>query len=139
MEQIIERNRELSKQNEELLAEIRSLKVENAELRKKMGNNACPSPCDRSDSAKNSPRLFDDLGRSRSVVIAGIPESKALHCNAKVSHDKTCVRQIMDYLSLDWSPVAVYRMGKSNPSYDRLTKIVLPASYFSRLMLRRAS
>lgn len=61
------------------------------------------------------------------------------YSSARVIHDHNAVREIMDFLEIDCSTVAVYRLGRFDPNRSRSIKVVLPASFFARLMLRRAS
>lgn len=50
------------------------------------------------------------------------------------------VRELMDHLYIDdANPVAIYRLGVPQNGRNRLIKLVLPASYFARTMLHRAS
>ncbi|EYB98826.1 hypothetical protein Y032_0128g1464 [Ancylostoma ceylanicum] len=83
-------------------------------------------------------RGFDDAERARSLVFIGVPESTIDQPSARVAHDFQCVREIMDFLGIECAALAVYRMGRSNPSYPRLLKVVLPSSFFAKQMLRRA-
>ncbi|KAL6742354.1 hypothetical protein Aduo_015510 [Ancylostoma duodenale] len=56
----------------------------------------------------------------------------------KLTHDFTCVTQLLDYLDVECKPTAVYRMGKMTTNYPRLIKVVLPASKFQKQAIKRA-
>ncbi|KAL6741737.1 hypothetical protein Aduo_014964 [Ancylostoma duodenale] len=135
LESMIERNRELAKQTEDLLGEISSLRAENENLKKSIELDA--STPTRVDHV-NACRSYEDIERSRSLVLVGVPESRDSQSSNRISHDFTCERQIMDYLSIDCHPLSAYRMGRPSPTHSRLLKIVLPSSFFARTMLRRA-
>ncbi|KIH62579.1 hypothetical protein ANCDUO_07139 [Ancylostoma duodenale] len=69
-----------------------------------------------------SSRNLNDVERSRSLVVIGVPESTAEQSSDRVAHDLGAVREIMDFLEVDCSPVAVYRMARPNRSFIRLLK-----------------
>lgn len=91
-----------------------------------------------SSSPPTSTTSYEEIERNRSVVIAGLNESQAEHSSPRVLHDFNAVREIMDFLSIDCSTLSVYRLGRFNASHPRLVKVVLPASFFAKLMIRRA-
>lgn len=98
---------------------------------------------DTNNSTSSSPpptstQSFEEIERRRSVVIAGLGESQAEHSSTRVLHDFNAVREIMDFLSIDCSTLSVYRLGRFNANHPRLVKVVLPASFFAKLMVRRA-
>ncbi|KHJ97120.1 hypothetical protein OESDEN_02910 [Oesophagostomum dentatum] len=86
-------------------------------------------------------RTFEKIERSRSVVLAGLPECDSDRPSAKRLHDYNFVDDTIDYCPLNVH-LSIYRMGRVNPdpslNHKRLIKIILPASYFARSMLRGA-
>lgn len=81
---------------------------------------------------------YEDIERAKSVVINGVTESLAQYSSARVIHDHNAVRENMDFLEIDCSTVAAYRLGRFDPNRSRSIKVALPASSIARLMLRRA-
>ncbi|KIH42416.1 hypothetical protein ANCDUO_27599 [Ancylostoma duodenale] len=142
---VLDKNRELTVENQQISNEVIGLRAENQSLKIALGQQVSSSPtsANLSQSQKsmnpNSVTSFDDVERNRSVVIAGVEESRAVQASLRVNYDFNCVSQIFDFLSIDCAPVSVYRMGRPRQGVARLLKVVLPASYFARLALRRAS
>lgn len=134
----------------ELTEEVRLLRSENAKLKQQssvvsndVSQDSAPPKSDSHEApakptVHSSSLPYEEVERSRSIVIAGIAESNYPSSSARVIQDIQCVRDIMDFLSIDCYPVSVYRLGRYNRNYPRLIKVVLPASVFAKQMLRRA-
>ncbi|KIH63764.1 hypothetical protein ANCDUO_05933 [Ancylostoma duodenale] len=103
---------------------------------------AVPEPVNNNSSIESNHatgvRSFDEVERSRSIIVAGLPESSAEQASLRVYHDYNCIREIMDFLGIDCSIVAVYRLGRVANNRARLVKLVLPASVFVKMMLKHA-
>ncbi|EYC22374.1 hypothetical protein Y032_0017g3311 [Ancylostoma ceylanicum] len=76
--------------------------------------------------------------RIRSVVVSGVSECRDINVISRMNHDLDCVRKLFHFLNIECNPVSIYRMGKPNPKFPRLLKIVLPSSYFRNDILRKA-
>lgn len=144
---LVEERKRLSDLYRELHEEVTYLRAENTKLKSSQGDNSQTTPTRDDPPAPSmvSPavdppasRTYEDVERARSLIIAGIPESRADLASIRVVHDFNCLREIMDFLNIDCSIVCAYRMGRFNQSYPRLLKVVLPASFFAKQMLRRA-
>lgn len=76
----------------------------------------------------------EEQERRRSVVLIGLPESKAERPTQRAKEDEQEVDKDLDVLGVQARPVSVYRMGRfQNPTQGgrpRLIKMVLPASNF---------
>lgn len=96
------------------------------------------SPVEPPVSSFNPVIDFSTIERNRSVVVAGLPESKVGHASSRVLEDYNHLRAMMDHLSIDCSCIAVYRLGRPSPDRSRLVKVILPSSYFARTMINRA-
>ncbi|KAK6038767.1 reverse transcriptase [Cooperia oncophora] len=81
-----------------------------------------------SDKISNSfSDYFEREKRSRSIVIAGVEESKRdLAPSARQNELETTVARILDALDVECRPCEVFRMGKLDPMKPRLVKVVLP-------------
>ncbi|KAK6026617.1 hypothetical protein OSTOST_07399, partial [Ostertagia ostertagi] len=64
------------------------------------------------------------------MIVIGVPESRSQRSYDRVAHDRCCVQQLLDFLSVDCLPVACYRMGRASPTFDRLMKVF--AEFFFR-------
>lgn len=135
---VLDRNHELTEENRFLRAENEALKksvvLSQSTIPSRPPSSSTPLP----PSATSPPLPFEDVERSRCVVVAGLAESSAAVPSTRSIHDLTCIRQIMDFLGIECYPVSIFRMGRPNASYPRLLKILLPSSFFAQLMLRRA-
>ncbi|KAL6734819.1 hypothetical protein Aduo_005319 [Ancylostoma duodenale] len=100
LEFVIERNRELTKQTEDLLGEISSLRAENENLRKSIELNASTPP--RFDHV-NACRSYEDIERSRSLVLVGVPESKDSRTSDRISRDFTMELILVQVMSLQFA------------------------------------
>ncbi|KAK6010739.1 hypothetical protein OSTOST_24207, partial [Ostertagia ostertagi] len=127
--------------------QIKELKDENTVLRKSLdsfklssssniASSQNPAPSNSSGDGVN--QSFEEIERKRSVIIVGVPENRGPRSYDRVSHDRLCVHQLFDFLAIDCTPVSIYRMGRPSPTYNRLLKVVLPNSFFARLLLRCA-
>lgn len=85
-----------------------------------------------------SAKSYEEVERSRSKILAAIPESINSLPSLRVLRDFNCVRYSMDYLSIECSTFAVYRLGRAIPNWPRLLKAVLTSSFYARLMLSRS-
>ncbi|RCN26226.1 hypothetical protein ANCCAN_28054, partial [Ancylostoma caninum] len=138
LQSVLEHFRELSE-------EVINLRAENARLKASAvgGQSSLPAPPPAMTSPaisipKSPCRSFEEIERARSIVIAGIPESRAELSSARVHHDYDCIRDVMDFLAIECSTIAAYRMGAFNGDRPRLLKVVLPASFYVKQILRRA-
>ncbi|EYC24576.1 hypothetical protein Y032_0013g1979 [Ancylostoma ceylanicum] len=61
--------------------------------------------------------FYDEIERSRSLVFAGLSESRADTASSRVLHDFNAVCEIMDFLPIGCSPVTAYRLGRFNPHF----------------------
>ncbi|EYC45600.1 hypothetical protein Y032_0422g1192 [Ancylostoma ceylanicum] len=130
----------------ELSDEVINLRAESARLKASVvGQTPFPAPpltvtppAIPTSNDKPPARSFEEIERARSIVIARIPESKSELSSARMHHDYDCIRDIMDFLAIDCSTIAVYRMGRFNVNHPRLLKIILPASFYAKQVLRRA-
>ncbi|EYC02055.1 hypothetical protein Y032_0102g3458 [Ancylostoma ceylanicum] len=142
---LLQKNRELIDENDRFRKENSDLLNENTSLKSQIGNLRSElsrirnSPLEQLDEPKSASFcVCEETERKRSIVIAGIAECEANLSSTKVIYDNNCVRRILDHLSIQCHPVAVYRMGRINSNRPRLLKVVLPSSYYSSLTLRRA-
>lgn len=137
--------KELNRRNGDLLTELQKLREENSTL-KEIINNSPPVSSETNLVENNSlpgnnfntPSPEPDSELKRSIVLSNIPESPSSSAAAKIAHDCTCVRQILDFLDVECMPTAVYRMGKPGQSRPRLVKVVLPTSRFQSEAVKRA-
>ncbi|KAK6048836.1 hypothetical protein COOONC_13659 [Cooperia oncophora] len=108
--------------------EIKLLKEENSALRKcledsrlssshRQNSSQVSSLVERSHLKVDSELSFEEAERRRSIVIIGVQR-----CRDTVEHDTLCVRQLLNYLSIDCAPIATYRMGRPSMRYNRLLK-----------------
>lgn len=132
MESVQQRNNELQNENSVLLTEIGS-------LRSQLSNKPTASVPISDSSPPAAPAVpCDETERRRSIVVSGVPENFSVVASSRVLHDFARVREIFDFLQVDCHPVCVYRMGRVVNGRPRLIKIVLPSSFFTNLILRRA-
>lgn len=124
-----------------LQAEINSLK--NVIAQNSQHSNSSSLVIDHQESPSHVPPAtsapYEEVERSRSVIISGVLESQSAISSQRALHDFSIVRELMDHLYIDANPVAIYRLGVPQNGRNRLIKLVLPASYFARTMLHRAS
>ncbi|WKY04626.1 hypothetical protein Q1695_005550 [Nippostrongylus brasiliensis] len=88
-------------------------------------------PADECDAA-------DRKERSRSIVIANVPESTLRLPSERVDDDFRRVRFILDFLDIECPITSVYRLGRYHTRRPRLIKVILPSSVFATLVVRRA-
>ncbi|KIH66059.1 hypothetical protein ANCDUO_03611 [Ancylostoma duodenale] len=132
--------KELTKEVKILRAENSALKSQNAVDKSDVPpSSSTPNPSSVLNSSSSTPtESFGETERKRSVVIAGKVESKDSLALNRVLHDHLCVKEISDFWNVDCSAISAYRLGRYNANHPRLIKVVLPASYYARLLLRRA-
>lgn len=124
------------------------LREENLALRMRLGispnSDLTPSPLSSmsNDHVAHAPINKVDCGESerlRSVIISGIPEKSSSNIRERVLYDHRSVMNVLLHLNIECVPVAVYRLGRPSVDRSRLLKVVLPATYFQRMAVRRAS
>ncbi|KIH58183.1 hypothetical protein ANCDUO_11613 [Ancylostoma duodenale] len=107
--------------------DVNTLKSECASLRSSLSNSLNQSPNAASQAVVSSQdkqhtanvvssRNFDDVERSRSLVVIGVPESTAERSSDRIAHDLGAVREIMDFLEVDCSPVGATQPQLSQAS-----------------------
>lgn len=74
----------------------------------------------------------------RSVVISNIPKLPHPSAAARGMHDSNCLKNILCYLSIECSPQAYYRTGRSGAAQPRLMKVVFPCRFYHDLIPRNA-
>ncbi|CAK5048228.1 unnamed protein product [Meloidogyne enterolobii] len=82
---------------------------------------------------------FSEKERQRSIVISGLPRSTNPLPSARANEDKNNVTCILDQLGVEICPLAVYRLGKDNPTRTGappLVKVLFPATFFQKATLR---
>ncbi|KIH54880.1 hypothetical protein ANCDUO_14971 [Ancylostoma duodenale] len=133
----------------ELSEEVINLRAENAKLKASAvgDQSSLPAPppvvTSLAISISKSPcRSFEEIERARSIVIAGIPKSRAELSSARVHHDYDCIRDVMDFLAVECSTIAAYHMGTFNGNRPRLLKGLyirpsLPKAERERLRVER--
>ncbi|KAL6738521.1 hypothetical protein Aduo_012063 [Ancylostoma duodenale] len=111
---VIEVNRELTIENEriskintELEKENSSLRLEIDCLKKTLSSSPRSAPDQPLCNDKSPPDSFEEVERRRSLVIAGVPESHAPLSSSRVMYDLNCVRQILDFLSIEWGDILI--------------------------------
>lgn len=133
---------ELSRRNVELMEELRLLREENALLKNKLAtletSSGATATRPRSDSEFGCAPVREDAELRRSIVLLHVPESSSSVASERVAHDHAYVVELLNFLNVECSPVSVYRMGRFAQNKPRLIKVVLPASKFQRLAVRRA-
>ena len=81
---------------------------------------------------KPNARTADDMERERSVVITGMPESRANNSVAAYDDDMNNVCTLLGEMQVQCRPICVYRMGKKeNRTSPRPMKCVFPAKTFA--------
>lgn len=144
-DELIQRNLQLEERLEQEIAENSRLKKEIESLKSALSsssNEVSPHRDPLKPSHGPVPNFHCDCSDRkemlRSVVISGIAEYKGPSSTARVAHDFDCVKKIFEFLSIDCYPDNAFRMGKPNPAYPRLLKVVLPSTFFRNYMLRKA-
>ncbi|EYB88679.1 hypothetical protein Y032_0243g3495 [Ancylostoma ceylanicum] len=156
MELLIKKNNELEEQLKAEIEEKNKLKDE-IEVLKNALSKRVTSPSQVGMTALASPKLgntvvaplgssntpsstccCEEKERVRSVVVSGISECRDINVISRMNHDHDCVRKLFHFLNIECNPVSIYRMGKPNPKFPRLLKIVFPSSYFRNDILRKA-
>lgn len=135
--ELMEENIAVCARNVELENEVLSLKSQINVLKQALTSQAAVAPMSSVDISGS--HFHEDVERKRSVVIIGVNESSSPVASDRVLYDAGCVRRILDFLSIDCRPVAIYRMGRFIAGKARLLKVVFPASFFASLSLKRAS
>ncbi|KAK6049246.1 endonuclease/exonuclease/phosphatase family protein, partial [Cooperia oncophora] len=137
---VLARNKELQEENEsvrrknsELISEVNSLNSQIIVLKKALSSHENFNQSQVSSQPSTLVNNFEEVERRRSVVIIGVKESSAALSSDRVLYDSSCVRQILDYLSVDCRPISIYRMGRFVPNKARLLKVVFPSSFFASL------
>ncbi|XGW34564.1 hypothetical protein V3C99_018472 [Haemonchus contortus] len=83
--------------------------------------------------------LLESDKRSRSIVISGLEEGQdGLPPSARQRDLEDKVAEVLDALDVEYRPVEIYRMGKSNPKHPRLVKVVLSSGAHWRRALANA-
>ncbi|XGW14151.1 hypothetical protein V3C99_000450 [Haemonchus contortus] len=130
-EDIKHRNQLLEERLEAEVAENARLKDEIETLKKALSasNNSDVLPSAlRSHESKLKSNCCADQEMSRSIIILGLAEDDASDCTQRVSYLFDRIRKIFQFLDIECAPNTFYRMGKSNPNYPRLVKVVLPST-----------
>lgn len=84
---------------------------------------------------RSSPQSIEDYRRERSVVISGLPESRAERPTVRCRDDVKAVEELLDATEVEQLPLAVYRMGKPGQR-PRLVKVEFPTRQGAALFLR---
>lgn len=126
--------------NQQLNSQVANLREENNTLRRALAE----AESRHSSSAHVVDRLnvsdsVEEKERLRSIVIAGIAESDAVHSVDRVYHDYEIVENILDHLDIECIPQSVYRLGRPDERKRRLIKVVLPSTFHQKLTLKRAT
>ncbi|WKX97103.1 hypothetical protein Q1695_013058 [Nippostrongylus brasiliensis] len=132
-----------------VFAENAMLRQENRKLKEQIDNyeqkRRSTKPLQETPSSESATMVpiahsdYEEFERRRSIVLKGIPELHSDNWRARVQYDWDSVFNVLSHLNVQCFPVAVYRMGKEVEEQNRLIKVVLPASYFQSLAVRRAS
>ncbi|EYC44831.1 hypothetical protein Y032_0448g1643 [Ancylostoma ceylanicum] len=143
MEWILQQYRELKEEVISLRAENKLLKssVPHADASIPISTQSIVSQDPISNSLTHTRITEDDFEtkeRQRSIVVAGVPESRDPITSARLTYDFDCVRQILDHLSIEAIPVCTFRMGRPSISRPRLLKVVFPSTFYRNLALKRA-
>lgn len=137
-EELMSRNRELEAQLRRETEEKSRLAREVETLKEALAKSRQASPVKALATSFPDGNCCEERERVRSVVIAGVSESRDSSAVNRISFDLDCVKRIFDFLSIECMPVTIYRMGKPKNDYARLLKVVLPNSFFQRELLKRA-
>lgn len=116
----IEKDRELTAlktANDELISENSRLKNEVSSLKSKLSSSNDQSVVTNHDARIPHNCSFEEHERLRSVVVAGVGESRDPNPMARVSYDLDCVKNLLQYLNVDCMPITIYRLGR--PMNDR--------------------
>ncbi|XGW14266.1 hypothetical protein V3C99_000529 [Haemonchus contortus] len=82
--------------------------------------------------------LIEEKERLRSVVISNMPELSNPSAVARGIHDGNYLRNVLDFLSIECSPQAFYRLGRPMDGRARLMKVVFPCRFYRDLILKNA-
>ncbi|KAL6723993.1 hypothetical protein Aduo_018931 [Ancylostoma duodenale] len=134
--ELIAENELARKKSYELLTENNSLRSEIDNLKLELSRIRNSSHCSDDANHTSPPHHCEESESRRSIVTAGLPECNASMPTARVIYDINSARRIFDFLSIEAHPAFVYRMGRFNPDWLRLLKVVAPSSYFVALILR---
>lgn len=132
---------EVIKRNMELLEEVRLLREENISLKAQLANVEVSKPTSAVGTSELRPS--PDFGKvdyeiDRSIVLSHVPESSSSKSSERLTYDFAYVVGLLDFLGIECTPTSVYRMGRIEQNKPRLIKVVLPASKFQRIAVRRA-
>ncbi|EYB81589.1 hypothetical protein Y032_0378g282 [Ancylostoma ceylanicum] len=129
---------ELNRRNAIVLEENKKLREENSMLKAQLDALLSKNVSSKHDVGLQFSSSVGDPDLSRSIVLAGIPESISNSPTERANNDVICVNTILDFLGVECLPNAVYRMGKPSPQKPRLLKVVLPTSRFQKEAVIRA-
>ncbi|EYB82516.1 hypothetical protein Y032_0358g3410 [Ancylostoma ceylanicum] len=157
MELLLKKNYELEERLKAEIAEKNKLKDEIEVLKSALSKSSVAHPSQMSMTSlpaskvgnnsaalvapTNSPPctcFCEEKERLRSVVVSGISESRDVNAINRMNYDHDCVKKLFHFLNIECNPVCFYRMGKPNPRFPRLLKIVFPSTYFRNDILRKA-
>uniref|UniRef100_A0A7I4YBW2 UBX domain-containing protein 6 n=1 Tax=Haemonchus contortus TaxID=6289 RepID=A0A7I4YBW2_HAECO len=110
-----------------LSEENEKLRKENAELKKLLESRESQSnsrelPTTSLPRNSDSKPVENELERSRSIVISGIPEFSSTSSADRAYRDLNAVNTILNHLDVQCIPVTVYRLGKHENTRSRFVK-----------------
>ncbi|KAK6055493.1 hypothetical protein COOONC_07001 [Cooperia oncophora] len=115
--------------NSELISEVNSLNSQIIVLKKALSSHENFNQSQVSSQPSTLVNNFEEVERRRSVVIIGVKESSAALSSDRVLYDSSCIRQILDYSSVDYL----------STEWDALLlKVVFPSYFFASLLVKRA-
>ncbi|KAL3074535.1 hypothetical protein niasHS_015365 [Heterodera schachtii] len=88
------------------------------------------------DSGPNTAALAEQE-RQRTLVLIGLPESKAARPSERVKEDREAATKILDHLDVEAEPTAVFRLGRFDPqrTTPRPLKVVMPTPAHQHMAL----
>ncbi|CAJ0592718.1 unnamed protein product [Cylicocyclus nassatus] len=125
MDDLMQNNRELITDVRKLSEEVIMLEAENQRAKDIINRRSSSSTNPKGDMAPINGNIWDEMETKRSLVFAGVPESRGGSSSYRTNHDLACVGQVLGFLIIDCRPVTVYRMGRPSPSRDRWLTLVL--------------
>ncbi|KAL6736047.1 hypothetical protein Aduo_006437 [Ancylostoma duodenale] len=121
------------------------LREENRLLREQLAMSQHSTPSEQSSvdplAHKSEPHSLincRESERQRSIIIAGIPESKNSFLKDRLQYDYSSVMNVLYHLNVECYPLSVYRLDKPKDGMNRLLKVVLPTRFFQCMAVQRA-
>uniref|UniRef100_A0A914Q8B5 Uncharacterized protein n=1 Tax=Panagrolaimus davidi TaxID=227884 RepID=A0A914Q8B5_9BILA len=96
-----------------------------------------PPQASKDEYIKSAQHEIAEKERARSFVISGVAEAHFPQSTQRNDYDYGKVCELLDFLHIEAKPITVYRIGAKG-SRPRVTKVVMPASLFQRLVFKNS-